>query len=109
MYGALSNAEREHLLAARPADAVAVDPEEEERLTKRERYDLSVVVDNPWLHWIGPALRVLALQRDKPVWPFGYPLSAQMLKKASQSLGLQLVPRHSGGLDRQTDQIQVAG
>ena len=63
------------------ASTLLVDPEEEERFGKTGDYDLSVVLDNTWLTWTGPALRVLTRRRDEPVWPFGYPQCAHMFKK----------------------------
>ena len=56
MYRTLFSAECEHLLATKPADAIAgkvhrllVDPEEKERPGKTGEYGLSVVLDSPWL------------------------------------------------------------
>jgi len=76
------------------------------RPSKTGEFDLSIVMDSPWMQFLGPLLRVLkGKARGEAVWGFGYPVVLKELKQSCERLGIDRVTpyqaRHSGAsIDR---------
>ena len=85
--------------------ALLLDPLEEGKPSKTGEFDNSVILDQPWVVQLSPALAELAARpATESVWPFDYGEYASQFRQASLALGISVVPyqaRHSGAsLDR---------
>ena len=87
--------------------SLLVDPPEGGRPSKTGEWDTSVVLDSPWLLFLGPNLEKMKMTAaaGKSVWSFGYGIYLEEFKKAAATLGMtDLTPyqtRHSGAsIDR---------
>ena len=74
-------------------------------ISKTNTKDDSIMLDSPWLQFIGPLLEVLAEgERMDRVWGFDYGEYLSVFHSCCQDLGLDVVPyqaRHSGpSIDR---------
>ena len=86
--------------------SLVLNPAEGLRPSKTGAVDESMLLDSPWLQWLGPALTILNEgDPTQPLFNFSYPQFLHHFRKARQELRLKdVVPyqaRHSGpSIDR---------
>jgi hypothetical protein len=85
--------------------SLLLSPEERVERSKTGCADDSILLDSPWLQWLGPALQILKQgPREENLWGFDYPQYVKVFRACCEDLQMHVVPyqaRHSGpSIDR---------
>ncbi|CAE8693166.1 unnamed protein product [Polarella glacialis] len=99
--------------------SLLLSPEEKVERSKTGSSDDSLLLDSPWLQWLGPALHVMKQgPAEENLWGFDYPQYVKQFRNCCQDLQIHVVPyqaRHSGpSIDRARvlrtqDEVQKRG